>query len=58
MIGWPRSVADAVAHIGKFDRKATILNHHVLGLKGDPNRSLDHRIPPALGVMLNSAERG
>jgi hypothetical protein len=44
--------------IGEFNRKATILNHHVLDLKGDPNKSLDRRVALALGVMLDSGERG
>jgi hypothetical protein len=44
--------------IGEFNRKATILNHHVLDLKGDPDRSLDRRVALALGVMLDSGERG
>ena len=44
--------------IGEFNRKATIFNHHVLDLKADPSRSLDRRIALALGVMLDSGERG
>lgn len=44
--------------IGEFNRKATILNHHVLDLKGDPKQSIDRRIALALGVMLDSGERG
>ena len=49
---------DTDIQIGEFNRKATILNHHVLDLKADPNRSLDRRIALALGVMLDSGERG
>ncbi len=49
---------DTDVQIGEFNRKLTILNHHVLDLKGDPHRSLDRRIALALGVMLDSGERG
>jgi len=49
---------DTDIQIGEFNRKATILNHHVLDLKGDPNRSLNRRIALALGVILDSGERG
>lgn len=48
---------DADNQIGEFNRKATILNHHVLDLTADPSRNLDRRIALALGVMLDSGER-
>jgi len=49
---------DTDVQIGEFNRKATILNHHVLDLKADSDRWLDRRIGLALGVMLDSGERG
>jgi uncharacterized protein YxjI len=49
---------DTDIQIGEFNRQATILNHHVLDLKADPDRSFDRRIALALGVMLDSGERG
>lgn len=49
---------DSDVAIGEFNRKATILSHHALDLKADSARSLDRRIALALGVMLDSGERG
>ncbi|MGO9112364.1 MAG: hypothetical protein ACLP9L_24300 [Thermoguttaceae bacterium] len=43
---------------GELNRKATILNRHVLDVKGDANRSLDRRVALALGIMLDSGKRG
>lgn len=43
--------------VGEFNRKATILDHYVLDMTNDPDRTIDRRSALALGVLLDTAER-
>lgn len=43
--------------VGEFNRKATILDHYVLDMTRDPDRTIDRRSALALGVLLDTAER-
>ncbi|MFH1726569.1 MAG: hypothetical protein ABII00_18320 [Elusimicrobiota bacterium] len=43
--------------LGEFNRKTAILDHYVLDLTSDPDRTVDRRIAVALGILLDAGER-